>query len=248
MTGYDLSRNWFDWTFENPEKISPNHTALYFFCIHHCNMLGWKKTFGLPTELAKEAIGIKSYNTYIKTLRDLIDFGFIKMVEVSKNQYTSNIIALSNNDKALDKALDKATLTHRSKHSESTSQSIDSINKLQTTNNKQQTNTPASPELNISFKNFYDLYDKKVGSKKSESLWAKLTNEERILAMGHVPKYKLSQPDKKFRKDPSTYLNNKSFNDEIIKRGDKLMGIPKNYGPTPLELKTQRIFNEVNPN
>ena len=23
MNGYDLSRKWFDWAFENPEKISP---------------------------------------------------------------------------------------------------------------------------------------------------------------------------------------------------------------------------------
>jgi len=32
----------------------------------------------------------------------------------------------------------------------------------------------------------------------------------------HVPKYVLSTPDKKYRKAPTTYLNNKSFNDEII--------------------------------
>ena len=32
----------------------------------------------------------------------------------------------------------------------------------------------------------------------------------------HLPDYVNSTPDKKFRKDPTTYLNNKSFNDEII--------------------------------
>jgi len=34
--------------------------------------------------------------------------------------------------------------------------------------------------------------------------------------MQHLPKYKLSRPDKTFRKDPLTYLNNKSWEDEII--------------------------------
>jgi hypothetical protein len=34
--------------------------------------------------------------------------------------------------------------------------------------------------------------------------------------MEHVAKYKQAQPDKKFRKNPETYLNNKSWNDEII--------------------------------
>ena len=34
--------------------------------------------------------------------------------------------------------------------------------------------------------------------------------------MKHLPLYKKSQPNKKYRKDPATYLNNKSWNDEII--------------------------------
>jgi len=132
MNSYELSRKWFNWTFENPERINPNHTALYFFIIEHCNRLGWKEKFGLPTTMAKEAIGIRSYNTYINTLNDLVEFGFIKLIEKSKNQYSSNIVALSNFDKAPDKALDKALIKHGTKQCES----IDSINKQETNNNK----------------------------------------------------------------------------------------------------------------
>jgi hypothetical protein len=128
LNGYDLSRKWFDWCFENPEMIKPTHTALYFFIIEHCNRLGWKQKFGLPTTMAKEALGIASYNTYINTLNDLVEFGFIKVIEKSKNQYSSNIVALSNFNKALDKALDKALIKHDTKQSESTS----SINKQET--------------------------------------------------------------------------------------------------------------------
>lgn len=128
MNSYDLSRKWFDWTFENPERINPNHTALYFFIIEHCNRLGWKEKFGLPTTMAKEAIGIRSYNTYINTLNDLVEFGFVKLIEKSKNQYSSNIVALSNFDKAPNKALDKAMIKHDTKQREST----DSINKQET--------------------------------------------------------------------------------------------------------------------
>jgi hypothetical protein len=123
MNSYELSRKWFNFCFENPEKIKPNHTALYFFCVEHCNRLGWKDKFGLPTTMVKDAIGIRSYNTYINTLNDLISFGFIEMVEKSKNQYSSNIIALSNYNKALDKALDRALIKHDTKQRES----IDSI-------------------------------------------------------------------------------------------------------------------------
>lgn len=72
-------------------------------------------------------------------------------------------------------------------------------------------------EINIVFDIFWNLYDKKVGDKdKLKKKWESLNDDERQKAISHIPKYKESQPDKKFRKDPSTYLNNKSFNDEII--------------------------------
>lgn len=129
LTGYELSRDWFDFCFENPDLIKPNHTALYFFAVEHYNRLGGKDKFGFPSTMAMEAVGIKSYNTYIKTLNDLVSFGAVKMIERSKNQYSANIIALSKFNKALDKALDKAFIKHSTKQSESTVQSISSIDK-----------------------------------------------------------------------------------------------------------------------
>lgn len=151
MNSYDLSRKWFDWTFENPERINPNHTALYFFIIEHCNRLGWKEKFGLPTTMAKEAIGIRSYNTYINTLNDLVEFGFVKLIEKSKNQYSSNIVALSNFNKATDKALDKAMIKHTTKQVQST----DSINKQET---KEQINIYRSfANLQFTFEEFEKL-------------------------------------------------------------------------------------------
>ena len=127
MDWYSLSRQWFDWSFENPEKVSPNHSALYFFAIEHCNRLWWRKKFWFPTEMAKDAIGIKSYHTYINTFNDLVEWGFIEVIERSKNQYSANIIALANFDKANDKALDKAIWKHLSKQQQSSCQSKSTI-------------------------------------------------------------------------------------------------------------------------
>ena len=127
MNVYQLSRAWFNFSFANPTKVKPNHTAVYFFAIEHCNRLGWKRNFGLPTTMVMEAVGIRSYNTYKKTFDELEEFGFLNVIERSKNQYSSNIVALSFSDKALDKALDNALMKHGSKQSESTEQSIDSI-------------------------------------------------------------------------------------------------------------------------
>lgn len=134
MNSYDLSRRFINFSFENPTKIKPNHYALYFFAVEHCNRLGWKQNFGLPTTMAMEAIGIRSYNTYINTFNELVEFKFFICIEKSKNQYSSNIIALSNFNKALDKALDKAMIKHTTKQSESTQQSISSIIKHITNN------------------------------------------------------------------------------------------------------------------
>lgn len=79
--------------------------------------------------------------------------------------------------------------------------------------------------INVSFDDFWFLYDKKVGEKeKLSKKWAALKSEERIAAMKHIPIYKVAQPDKKFRKDPSTYINNKSWNDEIIQSKNGING------------------------
>ena len=81
LNGYELSRTWFDFCFEHPELIKPVHSAVYFFAIEHCNRLGWKKKFGFPSAMTMDALGIKSYGTYIKALNDLVEFGFIEMIE-----------------------------------------------------------------------------------------------------------------------------------------------------------------------
>ena len=133
MNSYELSRNWFNYCFDNPEKVKPAHTAVYFFSIEHCNRLGWKEKFGFPSQMVMEAVGIKNWRTYSKVLNDLVDFGFIKMIEISKNQYSSNIIAIVKNTKAPTKALDKALQKHSTKQGQSTVSIDKQLNKEQVT-------------------------------------------------------------------------------------------------------------------
>jgi hypothetical protein len=135
MNSYELSRNWFNYCFDNPEKVKPAHTAVYFFSIEHCNRLGWKEKFGFPSQMVMEAVGIKNWRTYSKVLNDLVDFGFIKMIEISKNQYSSNIIAIVKNTKAPTKALDKALQKHSTKQGQSTVSINKQYNNI-TNNNK----------------------------------------------------------------------------------------------------------------
>jgi hypothetical protein len=93
--GYTYSKQWFEFTFENPDKITPAHTALYLWTVELNNRLGWKEKFGLPTDYSMLAIGIRNRRTYYKALNDLVEWGFVEMLTKSKNQHTASIIALS---------------------------------------------------------------------------------------------------------------------------------------------------------
>jgi hypothetical protein len=153
MNSYDLSRNFCNWAFENPDKVKPIHYAIYYFSIEHCNRLGWKDKFGLPSQMVMEAIGVKNWRTYSAGLQELVDFGFIKMIEISKNQYSSNIIAIVKNTKAPTKALDKALQKHSTKQSQSTV----SINKQETINKEQVIYYRAFGKLKLTDEEFKSL-------------------------------------------------------------------------------------------
>lgn len=67
------------------------------------------------------------------------------------------------------------------------------------------------------FEDFWNVYDKKVGKKeKIKSKWLQLKQNTKHEIITHVHRYKESQPNKAYRKNPETYLNNESWNDEII--------------------------------
>jgi hypothetical protein len=71
--------------------------------------------------------------------------------------------------------------------------------------------------INVSFEKFWNLYDKKRGDKsKLSKKWESFSDEIRLEIMAYLPKYIQSTPDKSFRKDPQTFFNNHSWEDEII--------------------------------
>jgi hypothetical protein len=83
---------------------------------------------------------------------------------------------------------------------------------------KQNHETETTTEIQTEdFEKFWDLYDKKIGDRKKIHIkFNKLKEEDRNKIFETLPEYVNSTPDKKFRKNPETYLNNCSWNDEII--------------------------------
>lgn len=140
--GYELSRQWFDWSFENPDKATANHCALYMWLIEINNRLGWVDKFQITSTECMQGMCCKSYKTYKKCFDDLVEWNFVTITTQSKNQYQCNIIALVKNTKAHTKALTKALLKHLPKQVQSTDQSTDQSTSHIHKPINQQTNKP----------------------------------------------------------------------------------------------------------
>ena len=77
------------------------------------------------------------------------------------------------------------------------------------------TSEPATSRFN----EFWELYGKKVDSKKCEAKFKKLSQSDVSSLFEKLPSYVKSTPDKQYRKNPITWLNGKCWNDEIQSTG-----------------------------
>jgi hypothetical protein len=130
MNGYELTRRWFDFAFEKPEAKS-YHTAVFCWIVELNNRLGWKSEFGLPTNESMEGLSIGSKATYLQVISDLSEWGFIKIIKPSKNQFQAMIISIcrTENDTAHSTALDTALVQQGVRHWNSTIHGIVPIDK-----------------------------------------------------------------------------------------------------------------------
>lgn len=125
---------------------------------------------------------------------------------------------------------------------------IEIRNKKNEIRKKEKENDFCEIEIFPTFEDFWDEYDKKTGKEKSIKLWNKINQSDREKIMGHIPNYKLSQPDKKYRKNPETYLNNKSWNDEIIISNNGKQQTPNNGGASQdFRAKTAQRLGVIQP-
>ena len=95
-------------------------------------------------------------------------------------------------------------------------------------------------ELYPTFQDFWECYNKKTGSiKKIQPKWDRLKHEIKCEIMEYIPHYIASQPEKQYRKNPETFLNNEGWKDEIIN--------DKRFNKKPIT-KKDPILNAYNPN
>lgn len=76
---------------------------------------------------------------------------------------------------------------------------------------------PKQVKDEYTFERAWNLYDKKVGCKaKLEKKWNSMSKKDRKAAIEYIPLYVISQPDKQFRKNFQTFLNQRGWEDELI--------------------------------
>lgn len=71
-------------------------------------------------------------------------------------------------------------------------------------------------DTDISFNNFWNIYNKKVDKPDCIDKWSKLSKKKKKLAIDYIPAYKKSRPDKFTRRDPIRYLRKEVWNNEIV--------------------------------
>ena len=219
MDGYSLTRAWFDFAFAHTE-CKAVHTAMYLLIVNLNNKLLWKKEFGLPSEYCMEGLSIKNRRTYTNTLNDLVRWGFVEIIQESKNQHQSRVISLSAYTAPVQK-------TH--KQSASTVRIDKPLNPL---NEKQKEVGTEKKEKGkgTPYSAFKQAYSKsEADSKWSLITWTNLTEQERTSAIEFIPAYENAVKDEAFRKMPKNYLAEKVWTQPLLTT--KKQSLPFHTGP-----------------
>lgn len=112
---FECFNGFYEWVNNNPEKIDPYLCAVYFAILNRANKSGWKESFAIILIDLQEDCGINSRTTMLKTLGRLEEFGLIKTISKTQNQYKNRVICLPFNGKHMD-----STWIAREKHVKST--------------------------------------------------------------------------------------------------------------------------------
>ena len=104
-------------------------------------------------------------------------------------------------------------------------------------------------DMAYGFDEFWSIYERKGNKMQSMKAWRKLkpSIELQLQIYDAARIYVQATPDKQYRKDASTWLNNQCWNDEVIKKQQKVgfFGTLMNFGDTQNEQLPIAITHRV---
>lgn len=132
--------------------------------------------------------------------------------------------------------------TYQTEDSESNTQSNKRVTDEQQTSNKRVTTTKNEKnDKNVNndkklymFEEFWDSYDKKIDRKRCETNWSYLSKKDKSLVLEFIPIYKAYEPDKKYQKNPITFLNSEMWKEDW-----------SNYKPKDINETSNDFYNEL---
>ena len=114
-----------------------------------------------------------------------------------------------------------ANLASASKCKQRVANLADSVSKNDSVNDSDSDNKRLTAEFDL----VWSMYGKKGNKKTSLAKFNKLKDSNKKLMAHHLPKYIDSTPDKQFRKNLETYINQECWNDEVIDKLSKLEAV-----------------------
>ena len=225
---YTYTEKWSDAWFSD---LKPSEKLLFIYLYENCDIAGfielnlkrWSSDLGINTKgiegalkglqrgliiaETKDCYFVKSFLRHQKNLplnpqKNMAHRGIVKRFDIYKNKFNINNI---------DEFIEGASKGLQCPYGNGNGNGNDILEK----------GGVGGKSVNIPFETFWNMYDKKEDKIKCERKWRNLTDAERNLCIAKLPEYINSTPDKQFRKNPATYLNNKSWENEIIKPNDK---------------------------
>lgn len=220
MEGWiSLHRKMIDWEWYN----EPNTLRLFLHCLLKANHSDkkWRgqdvkrgsfiTSYGkLADELELSVQNIRTAISNLKLTGELTSESTSKhtVIQLVKYEEYQSANKPTNNQTTNNQQASNKQLTTTNNDNKENNDNNDNKNKSANAEKKQ--------EYEFLFGVFWDKYNKKVDRHKCLLKWNRLTEKEIEQVFQHVEKYVESTPDKQFRKNPLSYLNAKSFQNEII--------------------------------
>ena len=220
------------------EDLSPSEKLLYLYLItnERTNMLGVYelsiKKMAFETGLDKSSVD-KALKKFSKDGKVVYSKNYVLLLNFAKHQnYNTNMkksaIDVYNN---LPKELKvKDIEVDKSNPSEGFERVLKGLGMVRKVEVEVEDEDEDEDELqeDENFQRFWNLYNKKTGKITCLKKWSKLTAQEQNAIIDHLPKYVNATPNTKYRKNPLTYLNNRTWEDEELPNQDSEDYIQKN--------------------
>jgi len=213
MNGYDLSDHFRE--LRPSFRFSSIEADLFYELVAICNKLRWPTEFQYSNPLLCATLGV-SEKSLISARNRLKQAGLLDFTSGHKRNPTIyHLIDPNAPAIPLPEVSTNGSKSGSINGSISGSKSGTSINKEKTKRKtKPQTPAAAGEGEGISFEDFWELFGKKEDRHKCEQRWKALSPADQAAAFAAVSAYVAGTPEKRYRKNPLTWLNGRCWLDE----------------------------------